>query len=54
MNENKEKIRLKIEAIKKEIDALELSNTPRDSVVVQKLKKLTAEKMRLVNLYNSL
>lgn len=51
MNENKEKIRLKIEAIKKE---LELTGTERDTVVVEKIKKLTTEKMRLVNLYNSL
>ena len=54
MNENKEKIRLKIETIKKELDALELTGTKRDAVVVEKIKKLTAEKMRLVNLYNSL
>ena len=54
MNENKEKIRLKIEAIKKELDALELTGTERDTVIVEKIKKLTTEKMRRVNLYNSL
>lgn len=54
MEEKKAKIRLKIESIKKELDTRELTGTPRDSFVVQKIKELTNEKMRLVNLYNTL